>query len=46
MADQKPAPDPDQAASGVEPDEEAGAGYGNHAPDVADEPSEAAKDAR
>lgn len=33
-------------AMGEEPEEESGAGYGNHAPDVADEPSEVDKDAR
>ena len=45
MTDQKPSP-PDKAASGEEPEEESGAGYGNHAPDVYQEPSEPDKDAR
>lgn len=45
MTDQKPQ-QPDEAASGEEPEEESGAGYGNHAPDVYQEPSEPDKDAR
>lgn len=44
MSEQKPTP-PDGDASGTEPEEESGAGYGNHAPDVT-EPQEAEKDAR
>ena len=40
-----PADEPDDAM-GEEPEEESGAGYGNHAPDVYEEPSETDKDAR
>ena len=45
MTEQKPPP-PDNDASGSEPEEESGAGYGNHAPDVAVEPGGAEKDPR
>lgn len=45
MTDQKPTAPTDDAA-GVEPEEESGAGYGNHAPDVAEQPAAADKDAR
>lgn len=45
MTEQKPTA-PDQDASGAEPEEESGAGYGNHAPDVAAEPEQPDKDAR
>jgi len=41
------APDEDENQMGGEPEEESGAGYGNHAvPDVAEEPSGPGKDAR
>lgn len=47
MSDQPTTPpDEPEDAMGVEPEEESGAGYGNHAPDVAAEPSEGDKDAR
>lgn len=39
-------PDEPAEAMGVEPEEESGAGYGNHAPDTGEEPSEESKDAR
>lgn len=39
-------PDDADDAMGVEPEEESGAGYGNHAPDMGQEPEEADKDAR
>ena len=45
MSEQKPTA-PDQDAGGEEPEEEAGAGYGNHAPDVTEGPGEDGKDAR
>jgi hypothetical protein len=45
MTDPQPTA-PDADASGTEPEEESGAGYGNHAPDVYEEPAEADKDAR
>ena len=38
--------EPDPQAMGEEPEEESGAGYGNHAPDLEEEPSEPDSDMR
>ncbi len=47
MSEQPTAPDEQSDDTmGEEPEEESGAGYGNHAPDLTDEPSDGNKDAR